>query len=111
MWYQLFHGDCGQIHWDNHQADGRFLELPKKIWSERAKLFAPTLNVLTRGVGKQIMGMNRVDGKLVGDVDFDGVSQVCDWITPVPGGVGPLTVAMLLHNTLTAFKLQHEIPL
>ncbi len=47
------------------------------------------------------VGMNRNDaGKLCGDVDFDGVSQVAGWITPVPGGVGPMTITMLLVNTL-----------
>jgi methylenetetrahydrofolate dehydrogenase (NADP+)/methenyltetrahydrofolate cyclohydrolase len=49
------------------------------------------------------VGMNRNDeGKLCGDVDFEGVSQVAGWITPVPGGVGPMTRAMLLVNTLEA---------
>lgn len=49
------------------------------------------------------VGMNRNDeGKLCGDVDFAGVSQVAGWITPVPGGVGPMTRAMLLVNTLEA---------
>ena len=48
-------------------------------------------------------GMNRNDeGKLCGDVDFDGVSQVAGYITPVPGGVGPMTITMLLVNTLEA---------
>ena len=50
------------------------------------------------------VGMNRVDGKLFGDVDFPGVREVADYITPVPGGVGPLTVTMLLHNTLLAAR-------
>jgi len=49
------------------------------------------------------VGMNRDDeGKLCGDVDFAGVSQVAGWITPVPGGVGPMTITMLLVNTLEA---------
>jgi methylenetetrahydrofolate dehydrogenase (NADP+)/methenyltetrahydrofolate cyclohydrolase len=49
------------------------------------------------------VGMNRNDaGKLCGDVDFDGVKEVAGWITPVPGGVGPMTRAMLLVNTITA---------
>ena len=49
------------------------------------------------------VGMNRKDdGKLCGDVDFDGVAQVAGWITPVPGGVGPMTRAMLLVNTIEA---------
>ncbi|MEY5100413.1 MAG: bifunctional methylenetetrahydrofolate dehydrogenase/methenyltetrahydrofolate cyclohydrolase FolD [Pseudomonadota bacterium] len=47
------------------------------------------------------VGMNRNDeGKLCGDVDFDGVRQVAGWITPVPGGVGPMTITMLMVNTL-----------
>jgi len=49
------------------------------------------------------VGMNRTDdGKLCGDVDFDGVKQVAGWITPVPGGVGPMTITMLLVNTIEA---------
>ena len=48
------------------------------------------------------VGINRVDGKLVGDVDFDSASQVAGAITPVPGGVGPMTIAVLLRNTLVA---------
>lgn len=51
------------------------------------------------------VGTNRVDGKLVGDVDFASVREVAGWITPVPGGVGPMTRAMLLQNTLAAAKL------
>ncbi len=53
------------------------------------------------------VGINRMeDGKLHGDVDFGSVSEKCAWITPVPGGVGPMTITMLLKNTLTAAKLQ-----
>lgn len=48
------------------------------------------------------IGINRLGDRLVGDVDFDSVSQVASAITPVPGGVGPLTIAMLLENTLRA---------
>lgn len=48
------------------------------------------------------VGINRVDGKLCGDVDFDSVEKIAGYITPVPGGVGPMTIAMLLKNTLTA---------
>jgi len=55
------------------------------------------------------VGMNRLDGKLCGDVDFDEVSRVCSAITPVPGGVGPMTIAMLMQNTLTAAKRQNGI--
>jgi methylenetetrahydrofolate dehydrogenase (NADP+)/methenyltetrahydrofolate cyclohydrolase len=52
------------------------------------------------------VGINRTEDGLVGDVDFDAVKEVASAITPVPGGVGPLTIAMLLANTLTAAKLQ-----
>jgi methylenetetrahydrofolate dehydrogenase (NADP+)/methenyltetrahydrofolate cyclohydrolase len=48
------------------------------------------------------VGTSRVDGKLVGDVDFEAVKEVAGWITPVPGGVGPMTIAMLMLNTLEA---------
>ncbi len=51
------------------------------------------------------IGINRLEsGKLVGDVDFENVSKKSSYITPVPGGVGPMTIAMLLQNTLTAAK-------
>jgi methylenetetrahydrofolate dehydrogenase (NADP+)/methenyltetrahydrofolate cyclohydrolase len=48
------------------------------------------------------VGTNRQSGKLVGDVDFESVKEKASWITPVPGGVGPMTIAMLLSNTVTA---------
>jgi methylenetetrahydrofolate dehydrogenase (NADP+)/methenyltetrahydrofolate cyclohydrolase len=47
--------------------------------------------------------------RLVGDVEFDKACEVAGWITPVPGGVGLMTVAMLLKNTVRAFKLQHGL--
>lgn len=53
------------------------------------------------------VGMNRnAEGKLCGDVDFAGVSEVAGWITPVPGGVGPMTIAMLMKNTIECFLLR-----
>lgn len=56
------------------------------------------------------VGMNRDEnGKLCGDVDFEDVKDKCSYITPVPGGVGPMTIAMLMRNTLTAAKLQNNI--
>ena len=55
------------------------------------------------------VGMNRrPDGKLTGDVDYAAVSEVAGYITPVPGGVGPMTITMLLRNTVTAARLAHE---
>ncbi|MEJ7670128.1 MAG: bifunctional methylenetetrahydrofolate dehydrogenase/methenyltetrahydrofolate cyclohydrolase FolD [Casimicrobiaceae bacterium] len=55
------------------------------------------------------VGINRQpDGKLCGDVDFDAAKEVAGWITPVPGGVGPMTIATLLANTLRATELQED---
>lgn len=54
------------------------------------------------------VGMNRDEnGNLCGDVDFDSVCEKCSFITPVPGGVGPMTISMLMQNTLTAAKIQN----
>ena len=55
------------------------------------------------------VGVNRLDGKLCGDVDYDEVSKVASYITPVPGGVGPMTIASLLENTITSYKMQLNI--
>ncbi len=56
------------------------------------------------------VGMNRDEnGKLCGDVDFDAVAPKCSYITPVPGGVGPMTIAVLMKNTLKACKLQNNV--
>ena len=55
------------------------------------------------------VGMNRENGKLCGDIDFDAVSQKASFITPVPGGVGPMTIATLMQNTLTAAKRQNNL--
>jgi len=52
------------------------------------------------------VGMNRAPAGLVGDVDFEAVREIAGYITPVPGGVGPLTVTMLLRNTLMAGEMQ-----
>lgn len=50
------------------------------------------------------VGTNRVDGKLCGDVEFEKVKEKARYITPVPGGVGPMTICMLLRNTVEASK-------
>jgi methylenetetrahydrofolate dehydrogenase (NADP+)/methenyltetrahydrofolate cyclohydrolase len=61
-------------------------------------------NMVRPGVVVVDVGMNRLNGKPTGDVDFDAVREVASAITPVPGGVGPLTITMLLHNTLQAAR-------
>jgi methylenetetrahydrofolate dehydrogenase (NADP+)/methenyltetrahydrofolate cyclohydrolase len=81
-----------------------------------------TADILVSAVGKEIfqvradhvkpnsavvdVGLTRVDGKLRGDVDFEKVNRVAGYITPVPGGVGPMTVACLLENTVLAASIQ-----
>ena len=56
------------------------------------------------------VGMNRLDnGHLVGDIEFAAARERAAWITPVPGGVGPMTVAMLMHNTLEAYHHRGEL--
>jgi methylenetetrahydrofolate dehydrogenase (NADP+)/methenyltetrahydrofolate cyclohydrolase len=64
-----------------------------------------TAEMVKPGAAVIDVGINRLpDGKLVGDVDFEPVSKKAGWITPVPGGVGPMTIAMLLKNTLESAK-------
>lgn len=72
----------------------------------RAKLV--TADMIKPGAVVIDVGINRVGDSLVGDVDFGPVSQIASAITPVPGGIGPLTIAMLLKNTLAACRLQHS---
>lgn len=69
---------------------------PKFVTEEMVKEGAIVIDV----------GINRVDGKLVGDVDFENVSKKASFITPVPGGVGPMTISMLLYNTLMCAKYE-----
>jgi methylenetetrahydrofolate dehydrogenase (NADP+)/methenyltetrahydrofolate cyclohydrolase len=68
-----------------------------------------TADMVQPGAAVIDVGINRVDSQLVGDVDFISVREVAGWISPVPGGVGPMTVAMLMSNTLQAARLQSGI--
>ncbi len=70
-----------------------------------------TADMVKPGAAVIDVGMDRDEsGKLCGDVDYENVEPVASYITPVPGGVGPMTRAMLLKNTLTAAKIQNGIP-
>ena len=69
---------------------------PKMITKEMVKPGAVVVDI----------GINRIDGKLIGDVDFDSVKEIAGKITPVPGGVGPMTVASLMKNTVRACERQ-----
>ena len=69
-----------------------------------------TADMVKEGAVVIDVGMNRDEnGKLCGDVDFENVKDKCSFITPVPGGVGPMTIAMLMKNTLTAAKIHNNI--
>ncbi len=69
-----------------------------------------TADMVKEGAVVIDVGINRLDnGKLCGDVDFAAVEPKASWITPVPGGAGPMTIAMLMKNTLTAMKKQNNI--
>jgi len=75
-------------------------------------------NMVKEGAVVIDVGINRIEDaskksgfRLVGDVDFDNVAEKCSYITPVPGGVGPMTIAMLLKNAVTACCIQHGITL
>ncbi|WP_139103136.1 bifunctional 5,10-methylenetetrahydrofolate dehydrogenase/5,10-methenyltetrahydrofolate cyclohydrolase [Pararhodobacter sp. CCB-MM2] len=65
-----------------------------------------TGDMLKPGAALIDIGINRVEGKTVGDADFDSCAEVAGWITPVPGGVGPVTVATLMKNAVLATRLQ-----
>ena len=73
---------------------------PKMIKGDMVKPGAVVIDV---GINRQ------ADGKLCGDVDFDEVEKIAGWITPVPGGVGPMTITMLLQNTLEAAQRRHKL--
>ena len=68
-----------------------------------------TADMVKEGVVVIDVGVNRLETGLVGDVDFETVKEKAKAITPVPGGVGPMTIAMLMHNTVQAAKMQAEI--
>ena len=74
------------------------------------KAMLVTPDMVKEGADVIDVGMNRNEqGKLCGDVDFDACKDKAGYITPVPGGVGPMTIAMLMRNTLTAAKKKNGI--
>ncbi|NCN64859.1 MAG: bifunctional methylenetetrahydrofolate dehydrogenase/methenyltetrahydrofolate cyclohydrolase FolD [Candidatus Altiarchaeum hamiconexum] len=93
------------------------------IWTKNLKEHTLKADILISAVGKRDLitedmvkenavvidvGISRVNGKISGDVDFKNVKKKASLITPVPGGVGPMTVAVLLKNTVEAFKMQYK---
>ncbi|TDA67795.1 MAG: bifunctional methylenetetrahydrofolate dehydrogenase/methenyltetrahydrofolate cyclohydrolase FolD [Clostridia bacterium] len=95
----MCHTKTRDLAWECRQGDVLVVAAgrPRVITGEMIKEGAVVIDV----------GVNRLEnGKLCGDVDFESASQVAAWITPVPGGVGPMTITMLLKNTLEAAKRQ-----
>ena len=93
------------------------------ILTKDISVFTKSADIVCVGVGKVNLitadmikdgaividiGINKVDGKIKGDVDFESVAKKASFITPVPGGVGPMTIAMLLKNTILCAKILHE---
>lgn len=67
-----------------------------------------TADMIKEGATVIDVGINRIDEKLYGDVDFEGAKYIAGYISPVPGGVGPMTITTLLEHTVKAFKLQNN---
>lgn len=65
-----------------------------------------TADMVKEGAVLIDVGINRVEDKLLGDIDFDACAEKASFITPVPGGVGPMTIAILMQNTLTSYKMR-----
>lgn len=95
------------------------IETPPKLLKKQCKM--ADIVVVAVGIPKFIksdmikkgsiiidVGINKLDDRLCGDVDFEEVSKKCDWITPVPGGVGPMTISALLLNTLKSYKNSYD---
>ena len=73
----------------------------------RAKMI--TADMVKEGAVLVDVGINRVGDKLLGDIDFDACAEKASLITPVPGGVGPMTIAILMQNTLTSYKMRFNL--
>jgi methylenetetrahydrofolate dehydrogenase (NADP+)/methenyltetrahydrofolate cyclohydrolase len=105
----ICHHGTRNLSYHTRQADALIVAVgkPGLITAEMVKPGAAVIDI-----GINHVQVTQPDGsqksKIVGDVDFDGVHEVAGWITPVPGGVGPMTVAMLLRNTVVATERQKQ---
>jgi methylenetetrahydrofolate dehydrogenase (NADP+) / methenyltetrahydrofolate cyclohydrolase len=100
----ICHHGTVDLAYHTRQADALFVAVgkPGLITGDMIK---PGVAIIDIGIN-QIPTNSEKGTKIVGDVDFESVKDVAGWITPVPGGVGPVTVAMLLRNTITATERQ-----
>jgi methylenetetrahydrofolate dehydrogenase (NADP+)/methenyltetrahydrofolate cyclohydrolase len=105
----ICHHGTRNLGYHTRQADAVFVAVGKPGLIT-ADMIKPGAAVIDIGINQ--VEVVRADGtkglKTVGDVDFDSVHEVAGWITPVPGGVGPMTVAMLLRNTVVATERQKQ---
>lgn len=96
-----------------HSRTAQLAEVTKRadiLVSAIGKANFVTADMVKPGAIVLDVGINRnADGKLCGDVDFQAVGEIASYITPVPGGVGPMTITMLMRNTITAAKLFHGL--
>jgi methylenetetrahydrofolate dehydrogenase (NADP+)/methenyltetrahydrofolate cyclohydrolase len=103
----ICHHGTRNLSYHTRQADALIVAVgkPGLITADMVKPGAAVIDI-----GINLIEVTKADGtkgsKTVGDVDFEGVHEVAGWITPVPGGVGPMTVAMLLRNTVEATERQ-----
>ena len=108
------------------ENDKTYPEKLRQIYDRPAKLYVKgNIDILIAAVGRPHfvtedmvkdgavvidVGINRnEEGKLIGDVDFENIEKKASYITPVPGGVGPMTIAMLMNNVVEAAKMQNGI--
>ncbi len=96
----------------SHSRTKNLSDLTKKadiIIVAIGKAFFLTKEMVSKDTIVIDVGINSLDGKIVGDVDFESVKDVASYLTPVPGGVGSMTTTMLLENTLKAAKMENDI--
>ncbi len=107
----LLHADATvEIIHTKTKDDGEVTRTADILVTSIGKAKRVTADMVKEGAIVIDVGMNRDEnGKLCGDVDFENVKDKCSYITPVPGGVGPMTIAMLMKNTLTAAKIQNGV--
>ncbi|MGR3973428.1 MAG: bifunctional 5,10-methylenetetrahydrofolate dehydrogenase/5,10-methenyltetrahydrofolate cyclohydrolase [Candidatus Rhabdochlamydia sp.] len=94
-----------------HTATDNLSSLTRSADIVIAAMGAPhfvTASLVKEGAVVIDVGINRLEGKIVGDVHFEEVQKIASFITPVPGGIGPMTIAMLLSNTALAYQQTHE---
>jgi methylenetetrahydrofolate dehydrogenase (NADP+) / methenyltetrahydrofolate cyclohydrolase len=105
----ICHHGTRNLAYHTRQADALFVAVgkPGLITAEMVKPGAAVIDIGINHIEVAQPDGNRIS-KIVGDVDFDSVHEVAGWITPVPGGVGPMTVAMLLRNTVVATERQKQ---